>query len=240
MSDTARATSFTGFPPGAWAFFEALAADNTKEVFDRRRGDYRRFVAEPSVALVEALAPTLAERVHPEIHAEPRVGRSLFRINRDTRFSADKTPYKTHLDLMFWVGDGPPRSRPAAIMRIDATNVLVGAGRMGLDRPALARHRAAVVDPDRGALLRAIVDELVADGASLGVAARARVPRGMPADHPNADLLLRDGLHLTRTVPHPPELADDRFPAWCGDELAGFAPLLSWLVDADGAERAPA
>ncbi|MDY7102496.1 MAG: TIGR02453 family protein [Actinomycetota bacterium] len=232
---------FHGFAPAAWAFLDALAADNTRGFFDAHRDEYRTLVAEPTAELVEDLGPALAERVHPDLRGEPRVGRSLFRINRDTRFSADKTPYKTHVDLLFWTGDGPPRTRPAVIMRLDASTVLLGAGRMGLDRAELDRHRAAVVDDVDGPALRRIVDELVTGGATLSEPTRKRVPRGLPADHPNADLLLRrDGLHLSRTTGHPDELGDERFVDWCCDRLVPFSPLLSWLVDRTVADPAHA
>ena len=51
-------------------------------------------------------------RLGPGIHAEPRVRGSIFAINRDIRFSNDKSPYKPYLDLWFWQGDGPSRERP--------------------------------------------------------------------------------------------------------------------------------
>lgn len=57
------------------------------------------------------MATLLPERVHPDLRAEAKVGRSLFRINRDIRFSKDKTPYKTYLNFIFWdrtVGPGCP------------------------------------------------------------------------------------------------------------------------------------
>ena len=126
----ASIVSGRGFPPDAWAFLTELQADNTKAFFDANRRRYDDGIAGPSKALVETLAVVLPDRLGLDVRAEPKVGRSLFRINRDTRFAADKTPYKTHLDFLFWVGDGPPRARPAFIMRITANSVLVGGGRM--------------------------------------------------------------------------------------------------------------
>ena len=126
--------AFAGFPPDAWAFLTELDADNTKGFFDTNRQRYDDGIAGPSKALVEALAVALPARLGCDVRAEAKVGRSLFRINRDTRFSADKTPYKTHLDFLFWVGDGPPRTQPAFIMRLAASSVLVGGGSNGHDR----------------------------------------------------------------------------------------------------------
>ncbi|HUG84711.1 MAG TPA: DUF2461 domain-containing protein, partial [Euzebya sp.] len=218
--------------PDTWAFLSQLEADNTKVWFDRNRARYDAHVATPCKALVSDLAEVLPDRLHPDLRIEPTVGRSLFRINRDTRFAADKTPYKTHLDFLFWVGDGPPRASPAFIMRLTAQSVLIGGGQMGLRGPALDAYRAAVADTGRGAALRRTVDGLLAAGADLSEPDRKRVPAPYPADHPNADLLRRDGFHLTQTHPHPPSLQTPAYLGWCATALEPFAPVVSWLAEA--------
>jgi uncharacterized protein (TIGR02453 family) len=222
-------STFAGFPRDAWAFLTELDADNTKAFFDANRRRYDDAIAGPSKTLVESLAVALPDRIGLDVRAEPRVGRSLFRINRDTRFAADKTPYKTHLDFLFWVGDGPPRARPAFIMRITANRVLVGGGRMGVTGGALDAYRAALDDPARGAAIRTTVDTLLAAGAKLSDPDRARAPRPFPVGHPNADLLRRDGFHLSRTTPHPASLSAPSFAEWCADALAPFVPIVTWF-----------
>ena len=139
-----------GFSGATWDFLDRLAAANTRATFEAARGTYERAVVAPSVALVESLGDLLHARVHPGLQADPAVGRSRFRLNRDLRFSRDKTPYKTHLDFLFWVGDGPPRAQPACILRLTSTEVLLGAGQMGLSREALTRYRERLDDPEGG------------------------------------------------------------------------------------------
>ena len=173
-------TVFTGFPSEAWEFLDGLAADNTSDYFNDRREQYRECVAIPSAAFVDALTPAL-ERLHPGLHGEARVGRSLFRINRDTRFGHDKTPYKTYLDFLFWIGDGEPRRSPACIIRLTSTTVLIGAGQIGLTGAALDRYRTAVAGPN-GAQLRDVVDELLAAGSELSDPNRVRASH--PRTHP--------------------------------------------------------
>jgi uncharacterized protein (TIGR02453 family) len=95
------AETFTGFPPSGIAFLAGLSADNTKAYFDRNRGTYANDVAAPLRALVTAVGERLRDTACPDLCFEPSAGKSLFRINRDTRFSADKTPY--HL----WVPHQP-------------------------------------------------------------------------------------------------------------------------------------
>ena len=139
------------FSGSTWHFLDRLAADNTRATFEAERGTYERAVVAPSVALVESLADLLPAQVHPGLQADPAIGRSRFRLNRDLRFSKDKTPYKTHLDFLFWVGDGPPRAQPACILRLTSTEVLLGAGQMGLRGPALDRYRSRLDNADDGA-----------------------------------------------------------------------------------------
>ena len=64
---------------------------------------------QPARELVLGIGERLRE-LGDDLHAEPRVHGSILAINRDTRFSKDKAPYKTHLDLWFWHGDGPSRT----------------------------------------------------------------------------------------------------------------------------------
>ena len=192
---------FAGFAPAAWAFLDALAADNTKANFDAHHDDYEREIATPSKRLVDALGEVLAARVHPGLRGDPKIGRSLFRINRDIRFAADKTPYKTHIDFLFWIGEDEPRSNPAAIMRITSSTVLLGAGRIGLRGRQLDLYRAAITDLEDGARLREIVNQLVASGVELSEPDRARAPRPHPEDHPDT-------------------IADATFAPWCCDQLS--------------------
>lgn len=213
-----------------WMFLDALARDNAKATFDASRATYQEHVAAPMVAYVEAMSTLLPDRVHPGLRAEAKVGRSLFRINRDTRFSKDKTPYKTHLDFLFWIGDGPPREQPACIVRLTSTEVLLGAGQMGLRGARLDRYRTRLDEPNDGATIERVLARLQAKGASLSHPDRAKPPRPYPADHPHAELLRRDGFHLTTTKAHPSSIDTSRFPAWCAMRLAPYRDLLDWLA----------
>src|SRR6266568_1749051 len=79
-----------------------------------------------------------------------RVSWSIFAINRDIRFSKDKTPYKTHLDLWFWQGDGPSRERPGYFFRLTPETLILGAGMHAFSESALARYREAILDSVQG------------------------------------------------------------------------------------------
>ena len=192
-----------GFSGATWDFLDRLAAANTRATFEAARGTYERAVVAPSVALVESLGDLLPARVHPGLQADPAVGRSRFRLNRDLRFSRDKTPYKTHLDFLFWVGDGPPRAQPACILRLTSTEVLLGAGQMGLSREALPRYRERLDDPEGGGhcscgrgRARSRRGDAVGRGPGTGTAAQPRRPPECAAAPPG-----RVPRHLERAPP---------------------------------------
>jgi uncharacterized protein (TIGR02453 family) len=93
-------STFTDFPPATLAFRRDLGANNTKAWFDEHRADYEQSYLSPALAFVDAMREPLFA-LHPQVHADPRMNGSLFRINRDVRFSKDKTPGKDHIDLFF-------------------------------------------------------------------------------------------------------------------------------------------
>ena len=101
----AVASTFAGFPPEGIQFMADLAANNDRAWFQPRKGEYERLVKEPMELLMVALAERFEARGIPLV-ADPK--RSPFRIYRDTRFSRDKSPYKTHIGASLpWVEGRP-------------------------------------------------------------------------------------------------------------------------------------
>lgn len=222
-------TTFTGFQPEAFAYLRELAAHNDREWFHAHRAEYRALLLEPARGLVAALGEQLAA-VAPAVHADPRVNGSILRIARDTRFSADKSPYRTHLDLWLWEGDGPSRQSAGYFMRLDADAVTVGVGAHHFTDAGLAAYRRAVDAADRGAELdRAVRDALTA-GARFGPTRWKRVPAPYPADHPRADLLRHGGLVAATTDPMPAEALTEAFPEWCVERWRPLRPLQAWVA----------
>lgn len=221
-----------GFPEAGIRFLRDLADHNDTAWFDRNRAAYEAGVREPAKVFVVALGRALHERGLTQVQAEPAVGRSLFRINRDTRFSADPTPYKPHLDMVVWEGADPRRS-PALLLRISGTEVTTGAGVAGLRDERLTRFREAVADEISGPALSRALAAITSSvpGVEITTPTRARVPPGFPADHPRADLLKLDALHATATEPLPPDTPTSRFVDWVADRQVAYAPLHRWLVD---------
>jgi uncharacterized protein (TIGR02453 family) len=236
---THTSTAFAGFPPDGLAFLEGLGRDNTKAYFDAHRATYESALLEPAKAFVVALGEELRARVSPGIRAEPRVNGSILRINRDTRFSADKTPYKDHLDLWLWEGEGPSRERPGYFVRLRSATVTVGVGMHRFDRPMLETYREAVGEERPGRELEAAIaratelPEVTVGGGE----AYKRVPQGYAADHPRADLLRHNALYVSGEWDLPAEAADARFAPWVAERMDRMAPVERWLTAVLDAEE---
>jgi len=96
---------FNGFPRQYFTFFNQLKKNNTREWFEEHRGDYDEFVLDPAREFVIAMGEKL-RKIAPAVNAIPKINQSLFKINRDVRFSKDKSPYKTNMGIWFWEGRG--------------------------------------------------------------------------------------------------------------------------------------
>jgi uncharacterized protein (TIGR02453 family) len=192
----ASAKGFEGFQPEAIGFLADLAANNDRDWFRPRKGDFERLLKEPMEALVATLAVRFAERDLPLL-ADPK--RSIFRIHRDTRFSKDKSPYKRNVGASFpWLDE---RARVddrvhsnGGYFHFEPGEMFFGGGMYMPDRERLLAWRRLVVDEPE-AVHRAI-DDPGFRAAFSRIDAHdplKRVPPGFPADHPDADLLrMRD------------------------------------------------
>ena len=185
------ATSFRGFEPAAIQFMADLAENNDRAWFQPRKGDYERLLKEPFEALVLALADRFETRRLP-LAADPK--RSLFRIYRDTRFSRDKAPYKRHLGASFpWIEGTTAEERAhgnGGYFNFGPGEMSVGGGMWMPDRTRLDAFRRAVVDePDRVRDALEAPAFVAAFGTVTAHESLKRVPAGLPADHPMADLL---------------------------------------------------
>jgi uncharacterized protein (TIGR02453 family) len=157
--------AFSGWTDDFVGFFRGLELDNSKRYFDAHRRQYERDVLGPLKELTAELEPQLGNV-------------KIFRINRDIRFSADKSPYKTNIAATI----GP------LYVHLDARRLFLGTGAHAPDNGWLQRFREAVA-ADPGETLARHVDELRNDGMLVGGNPLKTAPRGYSADHPRIELL---------------------------------------------------
>lgn len=176
--------SFDGYAPEALQFLKDLKANNNREWFSDNKKTYETFIKAPTrelAAILNAVVDDLTGRDHKA---------KIFRINRDIRFSKDKTPYNSHVHLSFAPSDGGPA---AWMFGWSTTYLTLGCGTFEFDKERLGRFRDHVAGDDGGEF-EALVCELAANGVRFDEPALKRVPTGYPSDHPRADLLRRKGL----------------------------------------------
>lgn len=229
---------FRGFGPGALRFLRGLARNNRREWFEARRAVYEAEVREPMRALVEEMDIRLA-RLAPELTGDPR--RSIFRIHRDVRFSADKSPYKTNAACQFYhcdAGRGAGQDAEGAGAGLYfqlADGECFAAGGMWMPaRPALDRIREAIAESpdDFERLLRAPAFRR-RFGRLDTEAVLKRMPRGYADAHPAAEWLRYRSFTATRTM-SVREVESPRLPAILARDFEALVPLVRWLNAAIG------
>lgn len=218
--------AFTGFSDATFRFLRDLARNNDKAWLEAHRSTYEDDLLEPSMAFIETIGPLLA-KFSPGVRAEPKIGGSMMRINRDIRFSKDKRPYKDHLDMMFRVG--PVKTSPGYWFRLTPKELILGAGMHMLDKPELERYRKAVDADPSGAELAKIVTKEERAGYDVGGEHYKRVPAGFDADHPRAALLRHAGIYVGTDLKVPAEATTATFPSFCAAHYKKMAPLMDWL-----------
>jgi uncharacterized protein (TIGR02453 family) len=177
---------FAGFPPEGLKFFESLARDNRREWFQPRKHIYEEKLKAPMLELVSALTAEMM-RFAPDYVVEP--AKAIYRIYRDTRFSKDKTPYKTHIAAIFprrglekHGGGGLYFSVSAKEIEVAGGVYMPGPETLLAIRTHLAENHEEFRKIVRARKLRTLLGELHGEQLS-------RVPKGFPCDHPAADLL---------------------------------------------------
>lgn len=217
-----------GFPSETLDFLADLRANNHKEWFHANRDRYEAHYLAPARMFVETAGVAIREFA-PDICAEPAVGGSLFRINRDIRFTASTEPYKPYLDLWFW--EGERRSAPSGFyLRLTPDSVAVGVGAYQFHPDRLTRYRHAVADPQVGAKLQDALDGLRTAGFEIPSPDLKRVPKDFDPDGEHAALLRYKRLFVAGEFDHPGVLGTARFVRWCTRRWQQQLPLHRWLV----------
>ncbi len=201
---------FQGWPEHFQEFFIGLRLDNSKRYFEANRKVYQESVRAPMEALLESL------------QGEFGPGK-VFRPNRDIRFSADKSPYKTNIAADCGMGGH------GGYVSLDAKGLLAAAGRYELDKEGLEKYRTAVAVEASGSKLGAIVDGLEKKGYELGGEDLKRVPPGFPADHPRARLLRHKRLYIWKSFGLQPWLGSAAARDRVAEVWRDARPLDDWF-----------
>jgi uncharacterized protein (TIGR02453 family) len=190
-------SGFPGFPPEMVQFLRALKRNNRREWFQPRKHLYEQQVKEPMIELVTALNRDMM-KFAPHFVTEPK--KAVFRIYRDTRFSADKTPYKTHVAASFWRRGSDYTGAGGFYFSVSHDQIEVAGGiwHPSPETMLLVRtHIAASYREMRRILANKKSRKLVGDlqGAEL-----TRAPKGFDPEHPALDLIKKKDWILDTTL----------------------------------------
>jgi uncharacterized protein (TIGR02453 family) len=233
-----RTGEFAGFRPGALGFLRRLARNNRRDWFERHRAEYEVEVKAPLSALIEEMDVRLAT-IAPELLGDPR--RSIFRIHRDVRFSADKSPYKTNAACQFYhrdAGRGAGQDAEGAgaglYFQLADGDCFVAGGiwmpaRSALDkiREEIAARYEELEDIVQAPVFRRRFKRLNEE------AMLKRMPRGYDEHHPAARWLKYRSFTVWRQLSET-EVLDSRLPATLARDFTAMVPLVRWLNGAIG------
>jgi uncharacterized protein (TIGR02453 family) len=216
-------TAFPGFPPEMVQFFRSLKRNNRREWFQPRKHLFDQHIKAPMLELVSAINTDLA-KFAPEYVTEPKI----FRIYRDTRFSADKTPYKDHAAASFSRRGGERVGAGGFYFSVSHEVIEVAAGIWHPDREVmlLVRNHIADTHAELSRLLadkkaRKLAGELKGDALS-------RSPKGFDPSHPAAAFIkMKDWVFDVRLDAN--LVTTPRLHGAIVEHFRAMAPVLAYL-----------
>ncbi len=221
---------FLGFEPTIFQFLEELADNNNRPWFAENKWRYETEVLAPCLAFIRAFQPRLAKISPFFVASDRRIGGSLMRVYRDTRFSRDKTPYKTNVGIQFRHELGRDVHAPGFYVHIAPDECFLAVGVWRPDRASLDRIRQAIVE-EEGRWRRARRDKGFRRHFELAGDSLKRPPRGFPADHPLVDDLKRtDFVGFGELSEH--DVLDEAFADLVAQSFAASRPFMRFLCRA--------
>lgn len=220
---------FSGFPAEMYEFWEQLEANNNREWFQRHKAEFESAIKTPMRLLCDEL-----EAKYGDAH--------VFRINRDIRFSKDKSPYKLEQGAVF----GESISA-GFYFHVDADGIMIGCGYPELAADQLERFRAAVAADTTGAAFETVVRTLRRGGFDVGSLQGnqiaepdlKRVPKPYPPDHPRGDFLRLKKIVAVKTFDRPAWLSKRVATKRIAENWEKTRPLVQWMTEHVGESSSP-
>lgn len=225
-------TEFEGFSKELQTFFKNLSSNNSKEWFDENRDQYDRYVLEPSRLFVVAIGKKLKSIV-PDLQAIPIPNKSLFRINRDTRFSKDKSPYKTHMGIYLWEGARPKRMECSGFyVHYENGEIFLGSGLHIFPKDILKNFRSVVAHKSKAIELLDIIKKVKSHPEiSVGGDRYKRIPAGYEVTPENGQLLTYKGLFASIEPAMPEAFYSREFIDFCFERYRIMSPIHRFIAD---------
>ncbi len=210
-------------------FLTRLKHNNSKDWFNANRELYESDILNPTREFVISMGAKLRQ-LAPAIIADPRVNRSLFRINRDIRFSKDKSPYKTHISIFFWEGKAPKLENSGYYFHIKPEELYLGAGLHIFPKWVLEKFRKAVSNSQWNNSLTEAIVEVRNNGCEIGGDKYKRYPPGYNQEVAEPELLLYKGIYGLTRVTDFNLLSNVDLVDFCFEKFRELSPIHNWLI----------
>jgi len=219
---------FQGFPEGGLSFLRDLTEHNERGWFEAHRSAWDAQIVPAMLEWCGSLAEKLRD-VMPGLVFVPRVGGSIYRLNRDVRFSRDKRPYKTHVAALLWDG-AEKHDAPALYLHVAPAEVIFAGGIWAFEETRLDRWRRLLQSAASAERLEAALASARKGGLKPEISEKLqRPPRGFDPEGPRAELSKYKGLAVVRRWKpahwlHTAEALDRAEAA-----ARAYAPLHAWM-----------
>lgn len=218
------------FTKQTFSFLSALEKHNERAWFEQHQQEYENFVRTPALDFISDMSDEMPAISRHFLAQPKKVGGSLMRIYRDTRFSKDKTPYKTNIGIQFRHELGKDIHAPGYYLHIAPDECFIGIGLWHPEADALFKIRKAIVEKPE-TWMTARNDKAFRKHFTLEGDALANVPRGFAKDHPLVEDLKRKDFigfaPLSKTTVTSPDLRAQVVAHFCS-----AAPYMRFLCQA--------
>ena len=223
---------YVGFEKSSLEFLEQLAANNNRDWFNENKPRYEEHVLDVALRFIQSMQDPLAE-IAPHFTAVPqRVGGSLMRVYRDTRFSRNKLPYKTNVGIQFRHELARDVHSPGYYVHVDPGRVFVGVGMWRPDADSLRAIRERIVAKP-AEWKRALGDTKFRRHFELGGESLSRAPRGFDKDHELIEDIKRKSFIAVRDL-DVEDCLRAQFQRKVEASFAAATPFMKFLCNAVG------
>ncbi len=228
------ASRYAGFRPETLKFLNDLKKNNNRDWFNENKPRYEEQVLDVALHFIQSMQDPLKD-IAPHFTAVPkRMGGSLMRVYRDTRFSKNKLPYKTNIGIQFRHEQAKNAHSPGYYVHIDPDDVFLGAGMWMPESEPLLGIRQRIADKPQE-WQRAKRDKAFARHFKLGGASLTRPPRGFDKEHAMIEDIKRKSFIAIKNMSHDDALSP-QFQRKVETAFKAATPYMQFLCKAVGVQ----